>query len=67
MVFLIVTLTLPKNLIHFASPIEDVPYHIFLLAIAIGLIPAAYVTIRVHFFLDIILCVLLLLVHSLLS
>jgi uncharacterized membrane protein YdjX (TVP38/TMEM64 family) len=65
MVFLIVTPTLPNNLINFASPIVDVPYHIFLLAIAVGLIPAAYVTVRVHLFLQT--SYFLLLVHFLLS
>lgn len=46
MVFLRVTPTLPNTFINVASPIVDVPYHIFLLATFIGLIPAAYVTVR---------------------
>ncbi|PAN07696.1 hypothetical protein PAHAL_1G356000 [Panicum hallii] len=46
MLFLRVTPTLPNTFINFASPIVDVPYHIFFLATAIGLIPAAYVTVR---------------------
>jgi uncharacterized membrane protein YdjX (TVP38/TMEM64 family) len=51
MLFLRVTPTLPNTFINFASPIVDVPYHIFFLATAIGLIPAAYVTVRVQYFL----------------
>ncbi|TVU15949.1 hypothetical protein EJB05_39493 [Eragrostis curvula] len=46
MLFLRVTPTLPNTFINLASPIVDVPYHIFLLATLIGLIPAAYVTVR---------------------
>lgn len=46
MLFLRVTPTLPNTFINFASPIVDVPYHTFLLATVIGLIPAAYVTVR---------------------
>ncbi|CAN6486531.1 unnamed protein product [Victoria cruziana] len=46
MLFLRVTPTLPNTFINVASPIVDVPYHIFLLATSIGLIPAAYVTVR---------------------
>ncbi|PKA55712.1 putative membrane protein [Apostasia shenzhenica] len=46
MLFLRVTPTLPNTFINVASPIVDVPYHIFLLATLIGLIPAAYVTVR---------------------
>jgi uncharacterized membrane protein YdjX (TVP38/TMEM64 family) len=41
-----VTPTLPNTFINLASPIVDVPYHIFLLATLIGLIPASYVTVR---------------------
>lgn len=48
MLFLRVTPTLPNTFINVASPIVDVPYHIFLLATSIGLIPAAYVTVRVR-------------------
>jgi len=44
--FLRVTPTLPNTFINFASPIVGVPYHIFFLATAIGLIPAAFVTVR---------------------
>ncbi|TQD97001.1 hypothetical protein C1H46_017400 [Malus baccata] len=47
MLFLRLTPTLPNTFINLASPIVDVPYHIFLLATSIGLIPAAYVTVRV--------------------
>lgn len=46
MLFLRVTPTLPNTFINVASPIVDVPYHIFLLATVIGLIPAAFVTVR---------------------
>ncbi|XP_010055300.2 uncharacterized membrane protein At4g09580 [Eucalyptus grandis] len=46
MLFLRVTPTLPNTFINFASPIVDVPYHTFFLATVIGLIPAAYVTVR---------------------
>ncbi|WOL17438.1 hypothetical protein Cni_G26230 [Canna indica] len=46
MLFLRVTPTLPNTFINMASPIVDVPYHIFVLATMIGLIPAAYVTVR---------------------
>ncbi|CAD6249875.1 unnamed protein product [Miscanthus lutarioriparius] len=47
MPFLRVTTTLPNTFINFSSPIVGVPYHTFFLATAIGLIPAAYVTVRV--------------------
>ncbi|KAK1325744.1 putative membrane protein [Acorus calamus] len=46
MLFLRVTPTLPNTFINMASPIVDVPYHTFFLATFIGLIPAAYVTVR---------------------
>ncbi|XP_057480073.1 uncharacterized membrane protein At4g09580-like [Actinidia eriantha] len=46
MLFLRVTPTFPNTFINVASPIVDVPYHIFFLATFIGLIPAAYVTVR---------------------
>ncbi|BFG30987.1 hypothetical protein CerSpe_172610 [Prunus speciosa] len=46
MLFLRLTPTLPNTFINLASPIVDVPYHIFFLATIIGLIPAAYVTVR---------------------
>ncbi|KAJ3680670.1 hypothetical protein LUZ60_016948 [Juncus effusus] len=46
MLFLRVTPTLPNTFINFASPIVEVPYRIFLFATLIGLIPAAYVTVR---------------------
>lgn len=50
MLFLRLTPTLPNTFINVASPIVDVPYHIFFLATSIGLIPAAYVTVRVFIF-----------------
>jgi len=46
MLFLRVTPTLPNTFINFASPIVDVPYHIFFFATLVGLIPAAYVTVK---------------------
>ncbi|KAL2531161.1 SNARE associated Golgi protein family [Abeliophyllum distichum] len=46
MLFLRVTSTLPNTFINVASPIVDVPYHIFFLATFIGIIPAAFVTVR---------------------
>ncbi|KAA8525858.1 hypothetical protein F0562_007713 [Nyssa sinensis] len=46
MLFLRLTPTLPNTFINVASPIVDVPYHIFFLATVIGLIPAAYVTVK---------------------
>ncbi|KAL2545412.1 SNARE associated Golgi protein family [Forsythia ovata] len=46
MLFLRVTPTLPNTFINVASPIVDVPYHIFFLATFIGIIPAAFVTVR---------------------
>lgn len=50
MLFLRLTPTLPNTFINVASPIVDVPYHTFFLATSIGLIPAAYVTVRVFIF-----------------
>ncbi|KAM3379652.1 putative membrane protein [Capsicum galapagoense] len=46
MLFLRVTPTLPNTFINVASPIVDVPYHIFLLGTVVGVIPATYVTVR---------------------
>ncbi|GER37810.1 SNARE associated Golgi protein family [Striga asiatica] len=46
MLFLRVTTTLPNLFINLASPIVDVPFHIFFLATVIGLIPASYITVR---------------------
>ncbi|KAF8379054.1 hypothetical protein HHK36_028481 [Tetracentron sinense] len=46
MLFLRVTPTLPNTFINVASPIVDIPFRIFFLATFIGLIPAAYVTVR---------------------
>lgn len=46
MLFLRLTPTLPNTFINVASPIVDVPYHIFLLATTLGIIPAAYVTVK---------------------
>ncbi|CAD5316962.1 unnamed protein product [Arabidopsis thaliana] len=46
MLFLRITPTLPNLFINLASPIVDVPFHVFFLATLIGLIPAAYITVR---------------------
>ncbi|XP_022757211.1 uncharacterized membrane protein At4g09580-like [Durio zibethinus] len=46
MLFLRLTPTLPNTFINVASPIVDVPYHVFFIATFIGLIPAAYITVR---------------------
>ncbi|CAN1859970.1 Uncharacterized membrane protein At4g09580 [Linum perenne] len=46
MLFLRLTPTLPNTFINVASPIVDVPYHTFFFATFIGLIPAAYITVR---------------------
>ncbi|CAI0556865.1 unnamed protein product [Linum tenue] len=47
MLFLRITPTLPNLFINLASPIVDIPFHIFFLATLIGLIPASYITVRV--------------------
>lgn len=49
MLFLRVTPTLPNLFINLASPIVDIPFHIFFSATLLGLIPAAYITVRVSF------------------
>lgn len=46
MLFLRITPTLPNLFINLASPIVDIPFHVFFLATSIGLIPAAYITVR---------------------
>ncbi|KAJ1424913.1 SNARE associated Golgi protein [Sesbania bispinosa] len=46
MLFLRITPTLPNLFINLASPIVDVPFHIFFLATLVGLIPASYITVR---------------------
>uniref|UniRef100_A0A7N0TCT8 VTT domain-containing protein n=1 Tax=Kalanchoe fedtschenkoi TaxID=63787 RepID=A0A7N0TCT8_KALFE len=46
MLFLRITPTLPNLFINLASPIVDIPFHIFFLATVIGLIPASYITVR---------------------
>ncbi|KAH0745880.1 hypothetical protein KY285_007537 [Solanum tuberosum] len=46
MLFLRITPTLPNLFINLASPIVDIPFHIFFLATVIGLIPAAYITVK---------------------
>ncbi|XP_042005031.1 uncharacterized membrane protein At4g09580-like isoform X2 [Salvia splendens] len=46
MLFLRVTPTLPNLFINLASPIVDIPFHIFFFATVVGLIPASYITVR---------------------
>ncbi|MBA0630750.1 hypothetical protein Godav_002814 [Gossypium davidsonii] len=46
MLFLRLTPTLPNTFINVASPIVDIPYRIFFFATFIGLIPAAYITVK---------------------
>ncbi|ONK75203.1 uncharacterized protein A4U43_C03F14430 [Asparagus officinalis] len=46
MLFLRITPTLPNTFINVASPIVDIPFHIFFLATMVGLIPASYITVR---------------------
>ncbi|KAG8062258.1 hypothetical protein GUJ93_ZPchr0003g18571 [Zizania palustris] len=47
MLFLRITPTLPNTFINMASPIVDIPFHIFFAATLIGLIPASYITVKV--------------------
>lgn len=46
MLFLRITPTLPNLFINLASPIVDIPFHVFFCATLLGLIPAAYITVR---------------------
>lgn len=46
MLFLRVTPTLPNTFVNFASPIVNIPYHIFFLATVFGLIPASFLSVR---------------------
>lgn len=46
MLFLRVTPTLPNLFINLASPIVDIPFHVFFLATVVGLIPASFITVR---------------------
>lgn len=46
MLFLRITPTLPNLFINLASPIVDIPFHVFLLATVVGIIPASYITVR---------------------
>jgi uncharacterized membrane protein YdjX (TVP38/TMEM64 family) len=50
MLFLRITPTLPNTFINMASPIVDIPFHIFFAATLVGLIPASYITVKVIFF-----------------
>lgn len=46
MLFLRITPSLPNLFINLASPIVDIPFHIFFLATLIGLIPSSYITVK---------------------
>uniref|UniRef100_A0A1D1YD80 Putative membrane protein At4g09580 n=2 Tax=Anthurium amnicola TaxID=1678845 RepID=A0A1D1YD80_9ARAE len=46
MLFLRITPSLPNTFINVASPIVDIPFHIFFLATLTGLIPSSYITVR---------------------
>ncbi|CAI9274753.1 unnamed protein product [Lactuca saligna] len=46
MLFLRVTPTLPNAFINIASPLVNVPFHTFLLATSLGLLPVAFITVR---------------------
>ncbi|GAB4861435.1 hypothetical protein Ancab_036637 [Ancistrocladus abbreviatus] len=46
MLFLRVTPTLPNLFINLASPIVDIPFHVFFLATLVGLIPASFITVK---------------------
>ncbi|KAH7654758.1 putative membrane protein [Dioscorea alata] len=46
MLFLRITPTLPNTFINVASPIVDIPFHVFFFATLIGLIPTSYITVR---------------------
>ncbi|XP_047322607.1 uncharacterized membrane protein At4g09580-like [Impatiens glandulifera] len=46
MLFLRITPTLPNLFINLASPIVDIPFHIFFFATVIGLIPASFITVK---------------------
>ncbi|XP_020591319.1 uncharacterized membrane protein At4g09580-like [Phalaenopsis equestris] len=46
MLFLRITPTLPNTFINLASPIVDIPFHIFFFATLVGLIPASFITVR---------------------
>lgn len=48
MLFLRITPTLPNTFINMASPIVDIPFHIFFAATLVGLIPASYITVKVN-------------------
>lgn len=46
MLFLRITPTLPNTFINMASPIVDIPFHVFFLATLVGLMPASYITVK---------------------
>ncbi|KAG0482798.1 hypothetical protein HPP92_010882 [Vanilla planifolia] len=46
MLFLRITPTLPNTFINLASPIVDIPFHIFFVATLVGVIPASFITVR---------------------
>lgn len=49
LLFLRITPSLPNTFINVASPIVDIPFHVFFAATLVGLIPASYITVRVSF------------------
>lgn len=46
MLLLRITPTLPNTFINMASPIVDIPFHVFFLATLVGLMPASYITVK---------------------
>ncbi|PKA51792.1 putative membrane protein [Apostasia shenzhenica] len=46
MLFLRITPTLPNTFINLASPIVDIPFHVFFFATLFGLIPSSFITVR---------------------
>nr|CAD1837530.1 unnamed protein product [Ananas comosus var. bracteatus] len=46
LLFLRITPSLPNTFINVASPIVDIPFHVFFAATLVGLIPASYITVR---------------------
>ncbi|CAA6664314.1 unnamed protein product [Spirodela intermedia] len=46
MLFLRITPSLPNTFINLASPIVDIPFHIFFIATSVGLFPSSYITVR---------------------
>ncbi|OAY85754.1 putative membrane protein [Ananas comosus] len=48
LLFLRITPSLPNTFINVASPIVDIPFHVFFAATLVGLIPASYITVRTN-------------------